>query len=144
MSVDRNTTDIVRSWLREDTHEDAEGVLDVVLDLIDSTPQKRVSWRAWRSPTMHNRLVLGAAAAAIVVAAVGITLPGLRQGSNGGLPTASLEPTPSAVALSSRPSASPRPLDQAVAGVPLLAGRYRLAIGRTDPPFRVELTLPAG
>ena len=41
MSTDRDTTRIVRSWLRTDEHESADRVLDNVLALLDATPQRR-------------------------------------------------------------------------------------------------------
>ena len=43
-----DTTRIVRSWLRMDEHESADRVLDVVLDSLDATPQRRPWWPARR------------------------------------------------------------------------------------------------
>ena len=49
MSTDRDvTTRIVRSWLHEDAHEDADRILNLVLDHIDTTPQRRATWLADR------------------------------------------------------------------------------------------------
>ena len=63
---DRNTR-IVLSWLREDTHENAERVLLLALDEVDATPQRRSWWPAWRITEM-NKLALTAAAAVAVLA----------------------------------------------------------------------------
>jgi hypothetical protein len=84
MSTDRDVTRDLRSWLHEDAHEDADRVLGLVLDRIDTTPQRRSSWLARRSPIMSNNTVrFGIAAAAVVlVALLGIRfLPGLNVGS---------------------------------------------------------------
>jgi hypothetical protein len=90
MSTDRDTSRIVRSWLHEDGHENADRVLDIVLDQIDTTPQRRVSWWPVRRPmTMNSTLRYGAAAAVVALAAlVGFTLLNNQVGNN---PT----PTPS-------------------------------------------------
>ena len=48
MSANRDLTHTVRSWLQEDGHEDASRVLDLVLDQLDATPQRRVGWLARR------------------------------------------------------------------------------------------------
>ena len=51
MSTDRDVTRIVRSWLHEDAYEDADRVLDLVLDQIDTTPQRRAcGWRGGSRP----------------------------------------------------------------------------------------------
>ena len=71
MSTDRDTTRIVRSWLRTAEHESADRVLGTVLDRLDATPQRRATWwPARRLPELNNtaKLVLGAAA--VVVAAL--------------------------------------------------------------------------
>ena len=72
MSTDRDTTRVVRSWLRTDEHESADRVLDAVLDQLDTTPQRRATWwPARRLPEMNNtaKLAFGVAAAAVVIAA---------------------------------------------------------------------------
>ena len=87
MSTDRDvTTRIVRSWLREDAYEDADRILNLVLDEIDTTPQRRPGWLARRFPPMNNafKIVLAGAALAAVVAAGVIFLP--RDGGNTGGP----------------------------------------------------------
>ena len=70
MSTDRDTTRIVRSWLRADEHESADRVLEAVIDQLDTTPQRRATWwPARRFPEMNNSAKLALAAAAVVVAA---------------------------------------------------------------------------
>ncbi len=70
MSTDRDTTRIVRSWLRADQHDSADRVLGSVLDQLDTTPQRRTTeWSARRFPDMNNFTKLGLAAAAVAIAA---------------------------------------------------------------------------
>ena len=84
---------IVLSWLREETQENAERVLLRALDEVDTTPQRRSWWPAWRTNPMNTYAKLIAAAAAVlVVAVVGYQfLPG--NGGVGGQPT--IAPSPS-------------------------------------------------
>jgi hypothetical protein len=113
MSTERDLPRILQTWLHEDAHEDGDRVLDSVLDLIDSTPQRPVSWLARRFQIMNNNFVRYglAAAAVVIVAVIGIQLIG---GSNLGgpsisptpQPTATPEPSPSAPAASSLPVGS--------------------------------------
>ena len=50
MTTERDPrTRTVLSWLREDAHENAERVLLRALDEVDTTPQRRSRWPAWRS-----------------------------------------------------------------------------------------------
>jgi hypothetical protein len=101
MSTDRDTTRIVRSWLRTDEHESADRVLDAVLDQLDTTPQRRATWwPARRFPEMNNSSKLALAAAAVVVAAflgIRFLVPGQNIGGPGPTPT----PTPNPAALPS-------------------------------------------
>ena len=80
MSTDRDTTRIVRSWLRTDEHESADRVLDAVLDRLDTTPQRRATWwPARRFPEMNNTAKLALGELAVVVIAllgIGFLLPG--------------------------------------------------------------------
>jgi hypothetical protein len=104
MSTNRDVTRVVRSWLNEDRHEDANRVLNTVLDQLDTTPQRRTLWSAWRFPIMNNALRVGLAAAAVVIIAVIAInlLPG--SPAPGGQPTLSATPEPTATP---EPSASP-------------------------------------
>ena len=71
MSTDRDANRIVRSWLKEDRYEDADRVLNLVLDQLDATPQRHARWwLARRHPTMNSYLRIGAVAAALLIAAV--------------------------------------------------------------------------
>ena len=98
MSANRDTTRIVRSWLREDEHENADRVLDLVLDQIDTTPQRRATWWPVRRPLiMNTTLRYGVAAAVLTLAALlGFTYINNQVGNE---PT----PTPSPSELSVRP-----------------------------------------
>ena len=71
MTIDRDTTRIVRSWLRTEEHESANRVLDAVLDQLDTTPQRRATWwPARRLPIMSNTAKFGVAAAIVAIAAL--------------------------------------------------------------------------
>jgi hypothetical protein len=95
MSTDRETTRVVRSWLDEGVTKLPDRVLDLVLDQVPATPQRRSGWSAWRSYRMNTYAKLAAAAAAVlVVAVVGYQfLPG-RPGNGGPGPS----PTPTLLA----------------------------------------------
>jgi hypothetical protein len=98
---------LLRSYLREEWHEDANRVASSVLDELDSTPQRRSLWAAWRSSVMNNNIVrVGLAAAAVVVIAIiainllpGTALPG-------GSPSVSPSVEPSEAAPPSEPASS--------------------------------------
>jgi hypothetical protein len=145
MSTDRDTTRIVRSWLRTDEHESANRVVDDVLALLDTTPQRRSWWPARRISDMNNlaRLAI-AAAAVVVVAVVGINmLPGSGGvGGSGPTPVASPSPTtaPSASPLASQQSSQPTP-------AAVLPPAGKLAIGRHDLMLNgvsFSLAVPSG
>ena len=92
MSTDRDvTTRIVRSWLHEDAHEDADRILNLVLDQIDTTPQRSAPWLARRFSIMNTNLArLGIAAAVVAIAVLGYNLlPGLGIVGPGATPSAS-------------------------------------------------------
>jgi hypothetical protein len=135
VSTDRDVTRIVRSWMDEGVTQLPDRVLDLVLDQIPATPQRRHWWSAWRLPVMNNATVRVGIAAAVVALAIIVAVKVL-PGSNVGDPTASsTTPTPTGP-LTSTP-------------VPLPADRR----GALDPgtyvagdPFslRVSFALPAG
>lgn len=114
MSHERRTPDLseqqvnrlLRSYLREEWHEDANRVASMVLDELDTTPQRRSGGMAWRFLFMNNNIVrVGLAAAAVVV--IAIIAINLLPGSPapGGEPTVSPSVAPSAAA----PSAAAPP-----------------------------------
>ena len=71
MSTDRDTTRIVRSWLRTEENESADRVLGTVLDRLDTTPQRRVTWwPARRLPEMNSFAKFGLAAAVMALVAL--------------------------------------------------------------------------
>lgn len=141
MSTDRDTTRIVRSWLRTDENESADRVLGTVLDRLDTTPQRRATWwPARRLPQMNStaKLALGVAAV-VVVALLGINflLPG---GQRIGVPESTADPTavPTAV-----PESGPPALP--AAGSALRAGTYVLApFDEPNDAMRFIVTVPDG
>ena len=98
MSHERDVTRLFRSWVREDQHESADRILGVVLDRLDTTPQRRSWGPAWRSNSMNSyaKLIV-AAAAVLVVAVVGYQLMP-RNGGVGSEPTVAPSPTASSLA----------------------------------------------
>jgi hypothetical protein len=125
-------TRIVLSWLREDAHENAERALLRALDEVDTTPQRRPWWPAWRFSDMNNVAKgLVAMAAVVAVAFVGINLlPGTGSGP-GSLPS----PSPTAVPTKA-PTASPSPASTA-AGLP--QGAFALE----DGGVALTVTIPS-
>ena len=90
MSAERDMTRIVRSWLQVDEHESADRVLDIVLDLLDTTPQHRSAWPVRRFVVMNSYAKLAIAAVVVVVVTIGglaLLRPGGSSGP-GGAPTA--------------------------------------------------------
>jgi hypothetical protein len=126
MTADRDTTRIVRSWLRTDDHESADRVLETVLARLDTTPQRRSWWPSRRSARMNRFVQIAIAAAAVVaVAIVGYRLLP-RTGGVGGPATPG-------------PTATPRPTYPALSQGPL-AGRYTVGGLKS----RVTAEVPAG
>jgi hypothetical protein len=131
MTTERDPgTRIVLSWLREDAHENAERVLLRALDEVDTTPQRRSWWPAWRTSRMNTYAKLIAATAAVLVVAIGgyQLLPG---GSDTGTPTA----PPATPTVTSVPTEVPRLPEDG----PIEAGTYRMDYGPT-----LLVTVPPG
>jgi hypothetical protein len=98
VSSDRDVERIVRSWMDEGVTQLPDRVLDLVLDQVPSTPQRRAPWLARMIPLANNPLGLALTAAVVVALVLGITL--LSRPSIGD----NTEPTPTPTP---RPSASP-------------------------------------
>lgn len=122
----------VRSWLREDGHEDAERVLFTVLDQLDTTPQRHASWLARRFPIMNsNTFRFGIAAAAIIVLAV-LGWRYLPAANTGGGPEATPSPTP-----------IPTPMPNLSGQVDLAAGTYQGSLTASEG-LGFTITVPDG
>jgi len=96
MTAERDTTRIVRSWLRTDEHESADRILETVLSRLDATPQRRRMWPALRDVRMNRfaRVAFGAAAM-ILVAFVGLQLlPSAIPGPGAPSPSPAATATP--------------------------------------------------
>lgn len=105
MSTDRDVERIVRSWMDEGVNALPDRVLDLVLNQLPATPQRRLSWLARRTPTMNNYARLGLVAAAVLaVVIVGI---GLFGRSVGGPPPDSSSSAAASVMPSSTPVSNP-------------------------------------
>jgi hypothetical protein len=108
-AVDRAVDRAIRSWLHEDRHEDVSRIAGAVLDQVDTTPQRRLRWPAWRTPLMNKLIPIGLGAAAVVVVAVvgvqllGPTGDGVVGAGATSSPTPTATPQPS-VTTSSRPA----------------------------------------
>ena len=140
MTIERDVTRIVRSWLQLDEHESADRVLDNVLALLDATPQRRSWWPARRIADMNSfAKLLIAAAAVVVIAIVGINLLPKTGGDVGVGPIASPSPSPS-------PSASSPPVPSPSASIvfppagALAAGRHTL----TEDGTKFSIQVPDG
>ena len=70
MSANHDISRVVRSWIREEEPDSADRVLQVVLSRLDSTPQRRTWWAAWRSTPMNRITTVAVGAAAVLVLAV--------------------------------------------------------------------------
>jgi hypothetical protein len=106
MSTDRDTTRIVRSWLRSDENDSADRVLGAVLDRLNTTPQRRATaWPTWRPTDMNNlqRFVLAAAVVTLAVLGLGYAT-GARTGAPSGSASPSASSHPSEVAIASLPA----------------------------------------
>ncbi len=94
MSVDPETTHIVRSWMDEGVTQLPDRVLDAVLDQVPATPQRRATWWPPRLARATNTTMAVALAAAAVLIAITFIGFGLLGGTPVGGPGAD-EPTPS-------------------------------------------------
>ena len=141
MSTDRDVTGIVRSWLHEDVYEDADRILNLVLEEVDTTPQRSPSWLARRFPPMNSNVVrFGVAAAVVAIAAIF----GFNY-FNSNVGTAEPTPTPTPTA---SPSPSPTATPVAIPRLPpfgagsIEPGRYTIAV--PDSPVVATITVGDG
>lgn len=144
MSTDRDTTRVVRSWLRTDEHESADRVLGSVLDQLDTTPQRRVTWwPARRLQSMNTMLKFGLAAAVVVAVAVFIGVNTLgTSGTNVGGPGVEPTPTPQASVAGPTVEPSPSPTSTPESGLP--EGPFEIAWDEmSERAPRITVTIPA-
>jgi Tol biopolymer transport system component len=87
MSTENDVARSLRSWLREDRHEDADRVLDAVIDQVPATPQRRALWLARRFPDLNSNTVRFGVAAAVLIVAVVFGINFLARPRVGGDPT---------------------------------------------------------
>ena len=97
MTADRDMTRIVRSWLSTDEYESGDRVLDIVLERLDTTPQRRGTWwPARRIPNLSNVMRVALVAIAVVAVLVGgaFALNSLPTTTPGSTPSPQPTPTP--------------------------------------------------
>jgi hypothetical protein len=129
MSTDRDTTRAVRSWLEEGVTVLPDRVLDGVLDQLPATRQRRSPWRGFTIGGVSRGMRFAIAAAAVLIAIVGLELaPGI-------LSPIGATPSPSA---SPVPTAQPSPTEPIE--TPLAPGTYSLE----GFPVATSFTVPEG
>ena len=143
MSANHDISRVVRSWIREEENDSADRVLEVVLSRLDSTPQRRSWWPAWRSPQMNrlSTVAVGAVAAVVLVVVAYQFLPTSSMGPPASSPTTA--PTPTAV-VTPRESASPPPLVDLPAEGPLSAGTHAAVLDGVPLSFTIPTSGWAG
>ena len=132
MSTDRDVERIVRSWLDEGVTALPDRVLDLVLDQIPATPQRRASWLARRTPIMNSNIARLGIAAVVLVLAVIVGMSFLSGPNTGGPPGATASPSAAA-----SPEATPKPLPT-ILGTALSPGTYVL----TSFPVHLTVEVP--
>jgi hypothetical protein len=133
MNADHDVTRTVRTWLHEDANEDADRVLNSVLFELDTTPQRRPWWSAWRFFGMNSVARLAIAAVAIVLVSSAGAYLLLSRGGVGG-PADSASPVPSG---SSRASAVLSPETDAFLGG-YYPGRHAVTVDGVAFSFNIE------
>ena len=93
MSTDRDVTRALRLWLHEDAHENADRVLDLLLDELDMTPQRPGSWLPVRFALTPTLARVGLVAAFVIAAVIGLRF---LPPSNTGVPSSTGTPSPEA------------------------------------------------
>ncbi|HEX5014831.1 MAG TPA: hypothetical protein VFV72_11815 [Candidatus Limnocylindrales bacterium] len=135
MSTASNFDLSIAAWLDEEARDGApERLIDATRRQLERTNQRRAIWPAWRLSPMNARLAV--AAAAVVIAAVGVYL--ILPRANG--PGFQSSPSPTLTPASPTPTVHEIP-----AGGPLDAGRYVLRPYMTTAPgLEVLFTVPDG
>ncbi|MEX2135659.1 MAG: hypothetical protein WEB29_01690 [Chloroflexota bacterium] len=110
MSTERDVERIVRSWMDEGVNALPDRVLDLVLDQVPATPQRRAGWLARRFPPMNSNIVRFGIAAVVIALAVVVGINFLPGPNTGSPPEAT--PSPSATAEPTLSPASAPPLTQ--------------------------------
>lgn len=142
MSLDPETTRIVRSWLDEGVTELPDRVLDTVLAELPATQRRRATWWPARSaPTMNKFMTFGLGAAVVVVIVV---LLGSRFfGSPANIGGPGVEATPTMGLASASPVMSPSPTPVVSGSLPqggsVIQGSYEIG-----DPFPIQLGLDIG
>lgn len=132
---DRDVNRAIRSWLREDRHEDVSRIAGAVLDQVDTIPQRRATWwPARRTPTVNRIFGFGLAAATVVVALlIGAQVFGSPSGGVGSGATPTPEPTATA-----EPTATPEPSPSPPASPPPLTQSF------TSTVHGISVSYPEG
>jgi hypothetical protein len=136
MSLDPETTRIVRSWLDEGVTELPDRVLDAVLDQVPATPQRRATWwPARRTQSMNTMLKFGLAAVVVAVAVlIGISYFGTSSVGGPGVDSSTPTPEPSVA------EPSPTPVGLLPEGPHLLNDGEEL---EGIPTLPLTVTIPA-
>jgi hypothetical protein len=133
---ERDVNRAIRSWLREDRHEDVSRVAGAVLDQVDTIPQRRVTWwPARRTAAMNKTLTFGLGAAAVVVLALLLGSQLLAPPGGTGGPGEEASPSPEASTVPPTPGPSP----SSEAGLP--EGPHLLGHGEGIAPS-LTVTIP--
>ena len=130
MTTDRETLQIIGSWMEEGRTRLPDHVLDAVLDQLPAAPQRRPGWSARRIADMNPLAKYAIATAAVVV----IAIVGFNVISSNGDSQAGGVASPSAA-----PESSPPPLAPETSEL-IDAGRYRWS----SPSVDVTFDLPDG
>ncbi len=141
MRTEPDVTRAVRSWLTEGADRMPDRVLESVLDLVPTTPQRRPFWSSRRLPTMTNTTRAALAAVAVIIVALGAIALLPRSSGTGG---PAITPSPSVVP-SSAPPVTPSPSASGALtfglNLPMKAGTYQVAAPFAKP---FTVTFPEG
>jgi hypothetical protein len=144
VSTERELSGRVRSWLREDSHEDANRVLNVVLDQLDTTPQRHASRLARRFQFMNSSTLRFGIAGIAAVAVIAIAVLGIRSlPGNHGSPAPITTPAPTATP-TPIPTPTPVPTPIPLSGQASLDGGTYLASVNGNRSLRLTVDVPAG